>query len=370
MSFSRRGIIAAGLAIATVGAVGITSTLTAGATTVPTTVEAPADDSAPADAPAGADAPAPAPADAPAATTGTAATPSRVTPPPGLPGGRRNARRADVPQGRPLSVTPRRAPKGNPARLSATRATRGTLQAAPVPPVIGATAAAAAAPVKYHHSQASQEVGNTGAFAFLNVATPELAKADHHTLAEIAVRTLDGRQVVEVGWNVDRNVNGDTHPRLFVYHWVDGVPKCYNGCGFQTYSPRLVPGSKLPLNGSRAFDIQFFGDGWWIGYDYEWVGFFPSSLWGDRFKRAEVAQWYGEIATPYTNTCTDMGNGLPGTDPRAVAFTGMGLYGAGEPTIQSAGANNYPVDPLIAVQPTPPRIVRDFRFGGPGLGPC
>lgn len=54
------------------------------------------------------------------------------------------------------------------------------------------------------------------------------------------VQSEDGRHIVEVGWTVDRELNGDAQPHLFVYHWVDGQATCYNGCGFVQYSPLCV----------------------------------------------------------------------------------------------------------------------------------
>ena len=43
-------------------------------------------------------------------------------------------------------------------------------------------------------------------------AKPALATSDYHSLAELAVQSADGNHIVEVGWNVDRVVNGDDDP--------------------------------------------------------------------------------------------------------------------------------------------------------------
>ena len=97
-----------------------------------------------------------------------------------------------------------------------------------------------APPVKYHYSSGLQYAETDGTYANLVIGKPDLAEEDYHTLAEIAVQSADGKQIVEVGWTVDRGVNGDDDPHLFVYHWVDGKETCYNGCGFKQYSKTVV----------------------------------------------------------------------------------------------------------------------------------
>ena len=86
-----------------------------------------------------------------------------------------------------------------------------------------------------------------------------MATGDFHSLAELAVLSSDGQQIVEVGWTVDRGLNGDDDPHLFVFHWVDGVGTCYNGCGFVpiTDGSNLgdAAGMTLPVS---ATDVQQF----------------------------------------------------------------------------------------------------------------
>ena len=87
-------------------------------------------------------------------------------------------------------------------------------------------------------------MGQTGS---LTQHQPYLGVNDYHTLAEISVESADLRQIVEVGWTVDRGVNGDSLPHLFVFHWVNGAPTCYYGCGFVPVQSPWSPGSPVSV---------------------------------------------------------------------------------------------------------------------------
>jgi hypothetical protein len=54
----------------------------------------------------------------------------------------------------------------------------------------------------------SQAAETDGFYANLTIAKPKLEKGDYHTLAELSLQSADTTQIVEVGWNVDRAVNG------------------------------------------------------------------------------------------------------------------------------------------------------------------
>ena len=363
MSFSRRGIIAAGLAIAVVGTVGITSTLNAGAATIMTTTTV-----------------------GTASAAGTAAAKaSRPEPPPGLPGGRATAKRpatAAQAEGRPPVLIPRRGLKSSPPRTrrslpKVTRAAAGIASAAPQPAAVAAGAAVAEeSRATYHYSRVAHSGTNDGAYAYLAAAKPKLGSNDFHTLAEIAVQSADERQVIEVGWNVNRNLYGDSEPHLFVFHWVNGQPTCYNGCGYEQVHQRYVAGMTLPVNSSlKAFDIQSTGDAWWIGYDTEWIGYFPKSLWGGSFNEANVVQWYGEVAGAVSaEPCTEMGNGLAATNSKAAKFSDVGLY-AQAPTgfnvVKAEASALYSIKAWDISKPVDGDKNRAIiRFGGPGSRSC
>ncbi|OJF10118.1 hypothetical protein BG844_33965 [Couchioplanes caeruleus subsp. caeruleus] len=215
----------------------------------------------------------------------------------------------------------------------------------------------------YHYAAGSQIGATDGTSANLHVAKPELASADAHTLTEIAVQSADGKQVVEVGWTVDRKVNGDDDPHLFVFHWKDGKPTCYNACGFEVYSQATIkPGATLPTGVQKRFGVQRSGAAWWIAYDSEWVGYFPDKLWNGTFTRAGATQWFGEVASATESTCTDMGKGLPPTDGTASRIGTIQMVNGPDPNASVRSTN--PHYGVLSLSPS------TFRYGGPGNGPC
>lgn len=209
------------------------------------------------------------------------------------------------------------------------------------------------------YGNAAQFAAADGLFATATIAQPALAAGDFHSLAELAAQSADGRQIVEVGWTVDRGVNGDNLPHLFVFHWVDGVPSCYNGCGYQQVAVGVRPGSPLPVNSTASFGIEHFQGNWWIMYANQWIGFFPDSLWGGRYTRTGLTQWFGEVAAGSTSPCTDMGNGLFASSPFAAAMFGLGLFNGPAVGPSISATNSF----LYAAQST---SAASFRYGGPG----
>ncbi|GGQ50788.1 hypothetical protein GCM10010166_19310 [Couchioplanes caeruleus subsp. azureus] len=217
---------------------------------------------------------------------------------------------------------------------------------------------------KFYHYAAGSQIGATdGTSANLHIAKPELATADAHTLTEIAVQSADSKQIVEVGWTVDRKVNGDDDPHLFVFHWKDGKPTCYNACGFEVYSQATIkPGATLPTGVQKRFGIQRSGAAWWIAYDSEWVGYFPDKLWNGTFTRAGATQWFGEVASATERTCTDMGKGLPPTDGTASRIGTIQMVNGPDPNASVRSTN--PDYGVLSLSPS------TFRYGGPGNGAC
>ena len=351
MSKPRRGTIAAGLAVAVVGSLGAW-TLNAGADEV--------------------DAPPPAPAAAPA--DATASTPPKVLPwgekpkpvetgAAGATSASLAATGADVAKADktgPHVAEPEYSPKGYTSKRR-TRTQSRTVVAPQPPSTALAEPVAGARQVSYHYSSAFQYAETDGTYANLVIGRPYLDKADYHTLAEIAVQSADGRQIVEVGWTVDRGVNGDEDPHLFVYHWVDGQETCYNGCGFKQYSKAVVPGDTVPYGVSKQFGIQYFNGAWWIAYDTEWIGYFPEALWNDqgvKFSRSGLVQIFGEVASTTAKPCSEMGNGqTPDKTTAAKAASISFLNGPAEQMNVRATSDVYSVNALSA---------RTFRFGGPG----
>jgi hypothetical protein len=363
---SRRGLLAAGLTAAVVGSIGVVSTLNAGAEQIP---EAPAPAVAPVD---------PAP---PAVTEAAEAAPV-LTPPAKLPWGQRPGKvrtgrdgasskslkaaglDAAAPDATGEEADEEYAPKGRSNRKSFLKSER-TRVIPPTPPKVNA--AAEDPTVFFHYNNGSQAAVTDGAYANFTISKPVLAKEDYHTLAELAVQIgdRDTAQIVEVGWNVDRVVNGDDDPHLFVFHWADGKPRCYNGCGFVQYSKNIRPGDTLPQDVTKRFGIQYFDKAWWIAYDSEWVGYFPASLWTVDFSKSELVQVFGEVAAASAKPCTQMGNGL--LPPKSVDEPDTKAAKIGSVSFLNGPKVDLFVRPQgTDVYPTLKLSGRTFSYGGPG----
>ncbi|WP_433793149.1 neprosin family prolyl endopeptidase [Actinoplanes sp. CA-252034] len=349
---SRRGLLAAGISAVVIGTIGVVSTLNAGAEEIPES---------------------PAPAAAPAEVEESAPTPPARLPwgarPEAIQTGRDGASSkslkasgfdAAAPDASGDEAEEAYAPKGRTSRSGSLKR-ETTHVVPPAPPGINSKAAADAT-VVYHYNVASQDVVTQGAYANLTIHKPTLAKNDFHTLAEVAVVSSKDKidQVVEVGWTVDRVVNGDDDPHLFVYSWVDNVPQCYNGCGFEQYSKNIRPGDTLPLDATKRFGVEFHDNAWWIAYDSEWVGYFPAKHWTIDFSKTTLVKVFGEVAADNLEPCTQMGNGVIGkaentTAARIGSISLIGTTTAVEPTFYTVGSTEYTLAKLSA---------RTFRYGG------
>lgn len=165
-----------------------------------------------------------------------------------------------------------------------------------------------------------QRIPATGAAGSFTQPAPALGACDSHTLAELALIDPRSNNIVEVGWTVDRLLFGDTRPRLFVFHWHDGRPGCYNGCGFVNAPDATIkPGDPVAVSTTpRDYAIEHAGDRWNVLYAGDLVGWFPDSLWNGAFTSAPLVQWFGEVVAQ-PGGCTDMGTGVFGTAPTGAA---------------------------------------------------
>ncbi len=381
---SRRGLLAAGLAVAVVGAIGVVSTVSAGADQIATPPEASAAAGVADDSPD---------ADADAVVAGADQV---LPPPPVLPWGDRPKR---IKKGRDGvtsktlraeglsaaapdatgSLVPRAryGPKGRSGGRAGVIRTERTDAVPPKP--LGVKAAAN--DVSYLYNVGSQAADTSGLFANVTIGKPDLDKTDYHSLAEVALQSADGKQIVEIGWTVDRLVNGDDDPHLFVFHWVNGEPTCYNKCGFVQVSPTVKPGATLTYGITKKFGIQYFKDAWWVAYDTEWIGYFPETNWTERgveFNRSGYLQVFGEVAASREQPCgTAMGNGTGPEKDTSARFSSVGfvdgpavdLYMRSFPTGLRVGEDVIPfykVKPILdeSVEPAVPSK-RSFRYGGP-----
>lgn len=317
MSIPRRGYLAAGLAVAVVGTMGFA--LNAGADEV-ADAPAPATASAAAEAPVDPDEPPPllpwgdepepvttGPANA--SSEQLAAIGADIAPPP------RDTRRWRKQRGLKGFAPDKRSPRF------------GRNAAPPQPPSLLGEAEPDTEEPYYHYSTAYQFVDVVGTHANMSVYKPKLADYDDHSLAEIAMRSSDRKQTVEVGWTVDPLVNkGSLEPHLFVFFWVDGVGQCYNTeCeGWEQKSAGVFPGGKLPVGVPVRMGIQFFNDAWWVAFGTEWIGKYPASNWKGKFTEGNLVQWFGEVASPSLDPCSTMGRDFPAIDKTSVNSARIG----------------------------------------------
>jgi hypothetical protein len=263
------------------------------------------------------------------------------------------AGRASAEDARPVG---RYAPKGRPPEG--------------MPAWMAAAAAAPAGPLatdtKYLYATTRTLTGayTAGAGATILQGDPALGVGDAHSLAEIWVASEDRMQIVELGWTVDPLVNGDIQPRLFVFHWIDGNQTCYNGCGFRQVAATKRPGMRVIAGEAHRYEIKLVYFDWWVFYDGEAIGYFPHTEWGGRFLKAAQVLWYGEVAAATTTPCTQMGNGKPGGDMGAAAYTDMHVFNIdGDDAPAVSLASTVTNDALYSLETMGPSA---FRFGGPG----
>ena len=121
-----------------------------------------------------------------------------------------------------------------------------------------------------------------------------------HSLDEIAVQggTNNGN-IVELGWLVSSDQEGNNNPHIFVYHWKNWVGTCYDGCGWQQWSGTYHPGMDIGSSVGKKVYIGyvFYQGNWWAWFDDQWMGYFPGSEWNGQYTKTSLIQWFGEVAS-------------------------------------------------------------------------
>jgi hypothetical protein len=186
-----------------------------------------------------------------------------------------------------------------------------------------------------------------GAYAYLNVYNPYVASGDRQSLAQIAVAdgtihpngTGTWHKFLEVGWY---SYTGSAGPQLFVFTRDKdnlllpscNVEKTLIGwtCDFVSLAasigPQHYPGDTLtPATGEvKTFSIIHIGSAFYIQYDADYIGYIPDTHWAKPFPSVATAQWQGEVGVASPRTCTDMGNGIYGTQSGAANIYTMTWY--------------------------------------------
>jgi hypothetical protein len=251
--------------------------------------------------------------------------------------------------------------------------------------LVGVASPAMAAGPYYFYNSAFQTVNSDGALVNITIEKPYLDTArDYHSLAElVVVKTISGqRNIVEMGWNVDPTVNGDTQSHLFIAWWKNGVFQCYNAVcpGFIDFTPTNTadnPGvsltaapNSIPLHTSKQFAIQHANGAWWFGFNSQWIGYINDTSWGNGFTSGDGIQAFTELAAGTLTPCSDMGNGKLGDQTANLSgrIGSLQLFGTTTPpawttpvtTPSSASPNEYKADMISSL------TVRTFWVGGPG----
>jgi Neprosin len=217
----------------------------------------------------------------------------------------------------------------------------------------------------YDYVSGQQSSNVTGVSVDMMQADPELdPNYNGHSLQEISLQDSAQQQTVEIGWTVDRGLNGDTAPHLFVYHWVNGQGTCYNGCGFVQVSTANAPGMTVATGQSAQYGILFYQGNWWVQYNNDWVGYFPGSLWNNAYTSAQLISAFGEVAESGSPSCTDMGNGAFGTAGNSSWISDYQLQGTSDAPDLSLNATTPADYGYGQTSPT------SYHLGGPGGSAC
>ena len=191
----------------------------------------------------------------------------------------------------------------------------------------------------------------------MSITQPDLNWVDYHTLSELAV--YDGGQKLELGWTIDRSLNGNVLPHLFVFHWVNNVGTCYNGCGFVSVSSSTFPGEVLTAGTSGSFAIEHWQGNWWFYYNGTWFGYFPDSLWNGQFTAPTSVQAFGEVSASSSRPCTQMGNGLFAEDPNSASIS-VDMVSPSNSDAFYDWATSYSLYSVVTTG------TNSIRYGGPG----
>ncbi len=197
---------------------------------------------------------------------------------------------------------------------------------------------------------------------------------------------------VELGTIVSPDL-GEGAPTLFVFHFDEGEPTCYDACGYVQLSDVAgrVPGYPLveaaPLMTAGAPHLyQLYEEGltgkWFLAVDGEPIGYYPASAW-TRFVPTvlTVEEAGGEVASPPTepHPGTTMGDGRPGSEGASAAapeagptyWRALADRRVGEQTFTPLGVAQLDDEPgvytLGAYKGEAPEVpLSSFAYGGPG----
>jgi hypothetical protein len=165
----------------------------------------------------------------------------------------------------------------------------------------------------YYYGSAAISLDADGAGMTESIERPHYVGSSGHTLNEISVQggAMNGN-IIELGWSVSTDQFHDPDPHLFIFHWINWVPTCYNTCAWNQVSATYFPGMNLSaLVGQRVYVGYVHVNGaWWAWFNDQWLGYFLDSEWSGAYTRNSVSQHFGEVSTANgIPPQTAMGNG-------------------------------------------------------------
>ena len=261
-------------------------------------------------------------------------------------------------------------------------------------------------PAGYSHETGAQGVSGTeavpaytsGLYGYTGQEEPFLDPSDPsaHSLDQMWLVAPNG-STVEYGWTVDRSLNGDAHPHLFIYRFDGGSPTCYNSgeryscptatkCtgaaaephrnGWVQVSTTEAPGEQVGVNPYLdSYLINDYEGNWWFLHDGTWLGYYASCAWANFPNGIPRNEAGGEIYSSGNQYCIDsqMGNGGAGANyENADLWTGLEqeiTKSGGSPTGVAAAQMTGESDELTtqySVGQYSPSAghASQFRFGG------
>jgi hypothetical protein len=228
-----------------------------------------------------------------------------------------------------------------------------------------------------HSTGASETVSVSNPYLAISGTNNNMGQTDGHTLYEQATSLTapctgcTGRNILEVGWNVDPSVNGDTNTHTFIYSWINDVGQGYNGSNAGWIDNGANPvnaGSDITsaVGTNKSFGIAHdaVNSRWEVSYNGTALGWINDSTWAsgtNSFTDADAHQLFGEMASGTTqDMCSDMASGaVAGTAPSGIV-SGYSQTGPATSALTAGKVTNATFWSQTTVSTT------SFRFGGPG----
>uniref|UniRef100_A0ACD5Z7P6 Uncharacterized protein n=1 Tax=Avena sativa TaxID=4498 RepID=A0ACD5Z7P6_AVESA len=194
------------------------------------------------------------------------------------------------------------------------------------------------------------------------------------------IRVVDERPinptVVQSGWNVDPNLEGDGQSRFVVYWTADDYQ--HTGCanllcpGFVVMNQAIAPGMALPMGTTVSIAIQKDASGNWLVFlNKEVVGYFPGPIVNNMDGGTQIQMGGTVFSPPLVSKSPPMGSGVPpapGPYNGAAKFTWVSFHGSKTFTckmykdIANSSIYNWMV---TSTSPDGPEGVA-LQYGGPG----